>query len=186
MAQKVYQECKTRETLGDFRDSLYKHRKQLIIYLASHPRPLEDLRNKESNGDAFLDAGERHSGCKYHNGRAALRTTGLRMASARMGQGKDTARTAEVWKEVAGKVQASPTPGRSIRAREMAVFEVILREERRGPVSGSSDGGWQACMLSLGLGGNSMGTYRWWAGTSGDVTLCHISGLGRRINPGSI
>jgi hypothetical protein len=40
VAQKVYRECETWETLGDFGDKLYKHKKQLVIYLGSHPRPL--------------------------------------------------------------------------------------------------------------------------------------------------
>jgi hypothetical protein len=69
---------------------------------------------------AFLDTGERHGGRKYHKGRLVLSTTGLRVASARTGQGKDAARTAEAWEEVAVKVQASPTSGRFIRARERA------------------------------------------------------------------
>lgn len=62
---------------------------------------------------AYLDAGERHGDCKYHKGRAALSTTGLRVASARTGWGE----------EVAVKVKASQTSGRFIRARETAVSE---------------------------------------------------------------
>ncbi|KAJ6592742.1 hypothetical protein B0H19DRAFT_1224581 [Mycena capillaripes] len=89
---------------------------------------------------AFLDAGERRGSRKYHKGRVALRTTGLRMAYVRTGRGKNTAGMAEAWEELAGKEQASPTSGRSIRARETAVSEVIWRKEGRGPIGGSSDG----------------------------------------------
>ncbi|KAF8140916.1 hypothetical protein K438DRAFT_1946563 [Mycena galopus ATCC 62051] len=96
-----------------------------------HPFPTV-LGDELFNAGAFLDADDRRSSRKYHNGRAALRTTGLRVASARTGWGKDAARTAEIWEEGAEKAQASPTSGRSIRTT------------RR--------------QLSLGLGGDSMGT----------------------------
>ncbi|KAJ6550271.1 hypothetical protein B0H19DRAFT_1237222 [Mycena capillaripes] len=119
---------------------------------------------------AFLDASERRGSRKYHKGRAALRTTGLRMAYVRTGWGKNAAGTAEAWEEVAGKEQASPTSGRSVRARETAVSEVIWRKEGRGPSAGALTGRRRVCW-------DSMSTYRWWAGTSGDVTLCDISGL---------
>jgi hypothetical protein len=111
-----------------------------------HPFPTV-LGDELVHSGGFLDAGERRGGCKYHKGRVALSTTGLRVASARTGRGKDAARTAEAWEEVAVKVQASPTSGQFIRAREPAVSEpndtglrAIWREERQSPVGGSSEG----------------------------------------------
>ncbi|KAJ7840423.1 hypothetical protein B0H13DRAFT_2287121 [Mycena leptocephala] len=66
----------------------------------------------------------------------------------------DAARTAEAWEEVAVKVQASPTSGQFIRAREAAVSEpsdtglrAIWREERRSPVGGSSEGSTSLLLL---------------------------------------
>jgi hypothetical protein len=96
------------------------------------------------------------------------------VASARTGWGKDVAR-AEAWEEVAVKVQASQTSGRFIRARETVVSEpsdtglqAIWREERRSPVGGSSEGSTASLYVVVGTRRDSMGTYRWWAGTSGD------------------
>jgi hypothetical protein len=154
-----------------------------------HPFPTV-LGDELVHSGAFLDAGERRGGRKYHKGRVALSTTGLQVDSARTGRGKDAARIAEAWEEVVVKVKASPTSGRFIRAREAVVSEPsdtglqASSHSEGGNAEPRSEGSTASLYVVVGTRRGLDGHLTWWAGTSGDVTLCDISGLGRRITPG--
>ncbi|KAF8214303.1 hypothetical protein K438DRAFT_1750361 [Mycena galopus ATCC 62051] len=111
--------------------------------------------------------------------------TSLQLPYLKTRQWKDMAGTAEAWEEVVRKAQASPTSGRSIRAREMAVREPShmglqrhLEEGRAGPHDL-----WELrASLYVDVGTRLGDSTKQWAGTGEDVTLCDISGLGRQIN----
>ncbi|KAJ7919185.1 hypothetical protein B0H13DRAFT_1989696 [Mycena leptocephala] len=77
----------------------------------------------------------RRDGRKYQKRRKALRMSGSRVASARMGQGEGVAETAEAWEEVLENIQALPGRDQSIQVRGTVVSEPTdlrgcLEEER--------------------------------------------------------